>query len=38
VSERFRTSLALNLVLAAAVAFFVCTGGRVAMRLAGWIE
>jgi hypothetical protein len=37
VGERFHASLALNVVLVAALAFFAFTGGREVMRLAGWI-
>ena len=36
VGERFRASLALNVVLAAALAFFAFTGAREMMRVAGW--
>jgi hypothetical protein len=35
VGNRLRASLALNLVLAAALAFFAFTGIREVMRLAG---
>jgi hypothetical protein len=36
VGERFRASLALNVVLAAALAFFAFAGAREVMRVAGW--
>jgi Mn2+/Fe2+ NRAMP family transporter len=36
VGDRLRASLALNLVLAAALGFFAFTGIREVMRLAGW--
>ena len=36
VGERFRASLALNIVLAAALAFFAFAGAREMMRVAGW--
>jgi hypothetical protein len=38
VGERFRASLALNVVLAGALAFFAFTGAREVMRLAGWVD
>jgi len=38
VGERFRASLALNVVLAGAFAFFAFTGAREVMRLAGSVD
>lgn len=36
VGERFRATPALNVVLAAALAFFAFTGVREVIRLVGW--
>jgi Mn2+/Fe2+ NRAMP family transporter len=38
VGERFRATLALNVVLAAALAFFALTGVREVMLLVGWVD